>query len=99
MLARMKHTAVRTIRSPSIVIATLALVTLTAAAALVGCEKGKMSPEIVGSSDLVAKGQRIFRFDTFGDEQLWTDTLRLNEALQFLFCLCFWSSFLLLTRP
>src|SRR5215211_4653147 len=27
-------------------------------------------------------GQSIFRFDTFGDEQLWTNTLRLQEALK-----------------
>ena len=27
-------------------------------------------------------GQRIFRFDTFDDEQLWTDTFRLHEALE-----------------
>jgi hypothetical protein len=26
-------------------------------------------------------GQEIFRFDTFGDEQLWTDVLRMHEAL------------------
>ena len=26
-------------------------------------------------------GQEIFRFDTFGDEQLWTDVLRLHEVL------------------
>jgi hypothetical protein len=26
-------------------------------------------------------GQFIFRFDTFGDEQLWTDTLRLHEVI------------------
>ena len=26
-------------------------------------------------------GQTIFRFDTFGDEQLWTRTLRMHEAL------------------
>lgn len=26
-------------------------------------------------------GKQIFRFDTFGDEQLWTDTLRMHEAL------------------
>jgi mono/diheme cytochrome c family protein len=26
-------------------------------------------------------GQQIFRFDTFGDEQLWTKTLRMQEAL------------------
>ena len=27
-------------------------------------------------------GREIFRFDTFGDEQLWTDVLRLHEAVQ-----------------
>jgi mono/diheme cytochrome c family protein len=28
------------------------------------------------------QGQQIFRFDTFGDEQFWTDTLRMNEVIQ-----------------
>ena len=27
-------------------------------------------------------GKTIFRFDTFGDEQLWTKTLRLHEAIE-----------------
>jgi mono/diheme cytochrome c family protein len=27
------------------------------------------------------QGQTIFRFDTFGDEQLWTDVLRMHEVL------------------
>jgi hypothetical protein len=27
------------------------------------------------------EGRRIFRFDTFGDEQLWTDVLRMHEVL------------------
>ena len=27
-------------------------------------------------------GRAIFRFDTFGDEQFWTDFLRMNEALE-----------------
>ena len=26
-------------------------------------------------------GQRIFRYDTFGDEQLWTDVLRMHDVL------------------
>ncbi|HVR81099.1 MAG TPA: c-type cytochrome [Luteimonas sp.] len=34
------------------------------------------------SADTIAEGQRIFRFDTFGDEQLWTDTLRLHEVVE-----------------
>jgi len=27
------------------------------------------------------KGQAIFRYDTFGDEQLWTDVLRMDEVI------------------
>src|SRR5262245_31320998 len=27
-------------------------------------------------------GQQIFRFDTFGDEQLWTNVLRMHEAVR-----------------
>ena len=34
------------------------------------------------SPALIAEGQRVFRFDTFGDEQLWTDKLRLHEVVE-----------------
>ena len=34
------------------------------------------------SPALIAEGQRVFRFDTFGDEVLWTDKLRLNEVVE-----------------
>ncbi|HEU4774301.1 MAG TPA: c-type cytochrome [Lysobacter sp.] len=30
---------------------------------------------------LIAEGQQIFRYDTFGDEQLWTDRLRMHEVV------------------
>ena len=30
----------------------------------------------------LASGQRVFRFDTFGDEQFWTDTARMHEVVQ-----------------
>src|SRR5688500_6067830 len=31
---------------------------------------------------LVAEGKEIFRFDTFGDEVYWTDTLRMHEVIE-----------------
>src|SRR5688572_26456271 len=31
---------------------------------------------------LVAKGQQIFRHDTFGDERFWTDELRMHEVIE-----------------
>ncbi len=34
-----------------------------------------------GHGKLAREGENIFRFDTFGDEQLWTDVLRMHEVL------------------
>jgi mono/diheme cytochrome c family protein len=34
------------------------------------------------SAATLAEGQRVFRFDTFGDEQFWTDTARMHEVVQ-----------------
>src|SRR5262245_23288866 len=31
---------------------------------------------------LIAAGKTIFRFDTFGDETFWTDTLRMHEVIR-----------------
>lgn len=33
------------------------------------------------AATLFADGKRIFRFDTFGDEVFWTDTLKLHQAI------------------
>ena len=30
----------------------------------------------------IAEGKQIFRFDTFGDETFWTDTLRMHEVIR-----------------
>jgi mono/diheme cytochrome c family protein len=34
------------------------------------------------SPQLVASGKQIFRFDTFGDEKFWTDTLHMEQVIQ-----------------
>ena len=34
-----------------------------------------------GGRALVQAGKEIFRFDTFGDEKFWTDTLRMHEVI------------------
>jgi len=33
------------------------------------------------NTSLLKQGQKIFRYDTFGDEQFWTDALKMNQAL------------------
>jgi mono/diheme cytochrome c family protein len=34
------------------------------------------------SPELISEGQKVFRFDTFGDEQLWTDKLGLHKVVE-----------------
>jgi mono/diheme cytochrome c family protein len=49
--------------------------------ALAACGDG--NDDTTGPSpEEVAEGKQIFRFDTFGDETFWTDTLRLHEVIQ-----------------
>ena len=75
--------------------AAVVFVALAAVAALAGYATTKAAPEGThpaatapppgrsqSSAAVVAEGQRIFRFDTFGDEQVWTDTLRLHEVVE-----------------
>jgi cytochrome c5 len=75
--------------------AALAFIMFAAGTALSACETTKPSakgtppaataaPQAKQESSAaeVAEGQRIFRFETFGDEQLWTDKLRLNEVVE-----------------
>jgi mono/diheme cytochrome c family protein len=81
---------------PEVTVATLAFVAVTLGAAVSGCgvtgstPGGTEPPATVAapatgettSPALVAEGQRVFRFETFGDEQVWTDKLRLNEVVE-----------------
>src|SRR5690348_13601950 len=32
--------------------------------------------------EAIANGRQIFRFDTFGDEAFWGDTIKLHQAIQ-----------------
>src|SRR5437867_1326916 len=34
------------------------------------------------ASTMIAEGRRTFRFDTFGDEAFWGDTLQLHKAIE-----------------
>ncbi len=79
----------RTASSAVLLLALLA----AASGALVSCGGMPMTPAMTGMStatgmpgplagaDLVTAGRQIFRFDTFGDEAFWTDTLRLHEPI------------------
>ena len=53
-------------------------------AGLAACTRGTMSTSAGGVIDptLAARGKTIFRFETFGDETFWTDTLRMHEVIR-----------------
>jgi hypothetical protein len=53
-----------------------ALAVLAAALTVTGCGEDDAS-----DPQLIADGREVFRFDTFGDEALWTDTLRMHEVI------------------
>jgi cytochrome c553 len=42
---------------------------------------GRQTTTQASTRPLVTDGRTIFRFDTFGNEQLWTDTLQLHKAI------------------
>jgi hypothetical protein len=71
-----------------------ALIGLSVAAALAGCATDPKATEpsvqpgpaaLAMASPMspatLTEGQRIFRYDTFGDETYWTDTLRMHEVI------------------
>ncbi|HSW23663.1 MAG TPA: hypothetical protein VLJ62_12910 [Burkholderiaceae bacterium] len=55
---------------------------IAAAAALTSACGGDDDDHAARQAALVAQGKEIFRYDTFGDEVKWTDTLRLHEAVR-----------------
>jgi hypothetical protein len=44
-------------------------------------KKARLDP-VKNATDKVKRGSRVFRFDTFGDEAFWGDTLKLHQAIE-----------------
>ena len=60
------------------------IVGVLVAALALGCQSGTEPGDDTDrplDPQLVAQGRDIFRFDTFGDEVYWTDTLRMHEVI------------------
>jgi hypothetical protein len=45
-------------------------------------ERRQARDPVQNAADKVKRGQRIFRFDTFGDQAFWGDTLKLHQAIE-----------------
>ncbi|MEP6655425.1 MAG: hypothetical protein ABJA82_18820 [Myxococcales bacterium] len=57
-------------------------IALGAAMGASACGPDKSAGMPTVDAALAAKGKDIFRFDTFGDESFWTDTLKMNQVIQ-----------------
>lgn len=49
-----------------------------------GCNGNGSTPSVTPSTnpDLITQGRQVFRFNTFGDEQFWTNTLQMNTVIE-----------------
>jgi hypothetical protein len=42
----------------------------------------RQNSAILNAVQKVENGEQVFRFDTFGDETFWGDTLKLHQAIE-----------------
>ena len=63
-------------------LAIFATMTAVGIGAMVWSVQAQKTDPKTASDNLVAEGQRIFRYETFGDDKLWTDQLRMHEVVQ-----------------
>jgi cytochrome c5 len=94
MTMQRTHMTDPTPRKTQVDIVALAVLMFSAGAILSACGTASPAADVAFASSAtppaapgpsaaeVDEGQRIFRFETFGDEQLWTDKLRLNEVVE-----------------
>ena len=73
-----KHNSRRRAASRGVMV----LVVVGVAASVLGACAGNSGKSAADQAALVAQGKQIFRFDTFGDETQWTDTLRMHEVIR-----------------
>jgi hypothetical protein len=64
-------------------VAALIVVGLATGTLFLGCGEKSLAPQVTLPPDpvLAAQGKTIFRFETFGDETFWTDTLHINDVI------------------
>jgi mono/diheme cytochrome c family protein len=70
-------------RSSVLGVAALMIFGAAVAVGFLACGRSVTAPvsDVVDPS-LAAQGKNIFRFETFGDETFWTDTLRMHEVIR-----------------
>ena len=60
----------------------IVLISAISRSAPVGAQSTKRNPVVENAAQKVQQGEQIFRFDTFGDQAFWGDTLKLHQAIE-----------------
>ena len=76
----MKRSGLRSL-SVALVTATLLMLPLCPAAWAAGADEAAGANE-AATSQVLAEGRHTFRFDTFGDEAIWGDTVKLASRME-----------------
>jgi hypothetical protein len=63
------------------VLSIIALIAISHSAP-VSAKSPKRNPVVENATQKVLQGEQVFRFDTFGDQAFWGDTLKLHQALE-----------------
>lgn len=73
---KLKSVAVVVVTAGGVLLASLGLLAFTQQASAI-----QTDPVVDNAQQLIEEGRQIFRFDTFGDEVFWGDTLKLHQAI------------------
>jgi len=60
----------------------IAAIVATTRSAPVGAESARRNLVVENAAQKVEQGEQVFRFDTFGDQAFWGDTLKLHKAIE-----------------
>jgi hypothetical protein len=66
----------------AIAVLLIATVAVTSHSPSVRAASADKNPAVENATQKVEQGQQIFRFDTFGDQAFWGDTLKLHQAVE-----------------
>ena len=66
----------------AVAVSLLATVAVISRSRPVAANNPKKNPVVDNAIQKVQQGEQIFRFDTFGDETFWGDTLKLHQAIE-----------------
>ena len=78
----MSRPKLRIHRLVTVIALLIVVITAISRSAPVGAESTKRNPVVENAAQKVQQGEQIFRFDTFGDQAFWGDTLKLHQAIE-----------------